>query len=136
MKYSLIILMFILIPMQALVSTIPLTLSPLIIGTILLKKSSVLIVATICGYILDALSFRPVGLSSVFFLIILSIIMLYQRKFEINKIPFVATVSFVASILYLIIFQYQSVFFSACITTGFSAILWVIFTTSSKKTAK
>lgn len=89
-------------------TTIPLVLAVFLILGILVKEQ-VFVFAFFAGIILDVLTIKSVGSSSLFFLIFLSFVMLYQKKYEINSYPFVLVSSFFGAYVYLLIFGRGSV---------------------------
>lgn len=103
--------------------SLPLVVGLLIMLTALFQKSWIWIVAFVCGIVLDLLTFHPVGASSVFFSVMLGLIFLYQRKFEIQSPFFVGTSVFIFSLFYGAFFIQRFSFFSAIITAlGVSVI--------------
>ncbi|HKC14432.1 MAG TPA: hypothetical protein VKC89_00490 [Patescibacteria group bacterium] len=59
--------------------------------------------AFISGILLDSFFLRNLGQTSIFFLIFLFAVMLYERKFEIASLSFVLISSFVGSFIYFLI---------------------------------
>jgi cell shape-determining protein MreD len=80
------------------------------------KKRSVMVFLFACifGLLLDSMSVRAIGLSSIFFLTFLFVIMLYEKKFEIDTYPFVLFASSLGSMVYTLAFftrvDIQSIF--------------------------
>lgn len=107
--------------------SLPCVLLILILLTILIKELWLFPVAFGMGLLLDIMLFHTVGISSIFFVIILGIIFLYDRKFEVQSIPFVIVFSFVAALCFGFIFQTGNGFLSALISSLFSGgIFWTI----------
>lgn len=84
-------------------STIPFVLALLVFLSILEDRKKVLSLAFTGGLLLDALLFRPFGLSSVFLLIFSFLIISYQTKFEADTPIFVGVFTFGGSYLYLLL---------------------------------
>lgn len=101
----------------------PITLCLLLIFFIHAKGNGVFFFAFIAGVVLDILHVDPVGLRSIFFLLFLLIIFLYERKFEVNTLPFVFGASVIGSFLYFLLFSYR-VFFLLPFASG---ILGIVF---------
>ena len=64
--------------------TIPLSLILLLNFAIATKKTSVFLAGFICGLILDILLLNPLGQTSIFFVVFLALVFLYERKFDIQ----------------------------------------------------
>lgn len=74
------------------------------------KEPWVFPIAFVAGLLLDTLTLGVVGLRSLFFILLLFVVLLYERKFEVQTIPFVFFSSFLGSLLYLYLFGYDLVF--------------------------
>lgn len=90
---------------------IPLTLIVLLVMAIYLKKEWVLFVALLAGIFLDSVSFRPLGVSSIYFCCCLLLIFLYEKKFEIQTVAFVAGATAIATLGYLLLFGFGNIIF-------------------------
>lgn len=86
--------------LQSSVSSTPVVLAWLISSAIVYKTRSVYLLAILGGELLDVLSFRVAGLSSTFFLSILIVVFLYERKFEIQTPQFVFIATVVSTFFY------------------------------------
>lgn len=106
------------------ITTLPFVLVVLLLLTILFKKSWIFVLAFFAGLFLDILLMRLLGESSVFFLIFIFIIFLYDRKFEIQSVPFVFLSSFLGVLLYLLIFDNNYVFGQALVSSVVSVLLF------------
>lgn len=104
-------------------TTLPLTLVVLVLILVLSKGFLAYLVAFIAGLVVDLLMLRHLGTTSLFFIIFLFILSLYQRKFEIKTVPFVFLSSFLGSIFYLRLFGYDNILLQSLI----SAFLAVLF---------
>jgi len=90
--------------------------------------------AVIGGVFLDILSFKTVGLSSLFFMLMLGVVFLYQRKYEIQSPQFIVIFSFVSVFVYQIIFKNQYIFWGAFLTSILSVAIFglmIIFNTKN-----
>jgi hypothetical protein len=61
-------------------------------------------IALLLGIFVDALSFRQIGTTSIFFLGFLLLIFLYEQKFELRTPAFVILMSFLGSFFYCLFF--------------------------------
>jgi len=87
------------------ITSLPLVLVALIITATKLRNTDIFLIAFIAGVILDVLLVRPIGQTSVYFLIILFLIFLYERKYEVASSLFVIIATFFSSVVYFIFFQ-------------------------------
>ncbi len=123
MKYILLIFFLLSLFLESSVTTIPFVFIVLLSFFVLERKEWVLFLALITGFFLDAITFRPLGLSGLFFSVFLFIVFIYERKFEIATVPFVLTASFIGSLFYLWIFYSKGI---VVLESVFSAILGVL----------
>lgn len=76
---------------------------PLTLVLLVLRRS--IILAFFSGLLLDVLQVRPLGVTSLFFLVILAAITLYKKKLSIENPVFVSLVVFVSSFVYSLTFN-------------------------------
>jgi hypothetical protein len=93
------------------ITTLPLTLMLLIIFYCFYRDDVIFLYACISGIFLDMMLVRHIGASSIFFLVILFLIFLYQKKFEIASYYFVFFALFIGTIGYLFFFSLTDNFF-------------------------
>lgn len=86
------------------ITTLPLVLLVLLIFTVVFRQSFVFGVAFLSGLLLDVLLMRPVGQTSVVFVLFVLFVRLYERKFEIETVPFMVFASALGSLIYGIVF--------------------------------
>ena len=91
--------------LESSVVSLPLVLLVLISFTVIYRNYPVFILAFIFGIILDVLTFKTVGMSSLFFTIVIFLILIYEKKFEIKTNYFIILASFLASFFFLLIFK-------------------------------
>lgn len=125
-KYVLFLLLLFAILIEVSKTTIPLVLDIIIILYILERKSWVFAVAVITGLFLDIALVRSLGQSSIFFLGLLFIITLYERKFEITSQFFVLFSSFFASLFFLAVFGYGYILQQALVSSFLSFLLFKV----------
>lgn len=129
-------LLIILIFLEGTVITLPLTLVCLLCLTIYKRGVVVFPIAFFAGLLLDLLRAHAVGYSSLFFVTFVFLILLYQRKYEINSYPFVAAASFFGGLGYLGIFRGGNVVTQAFINSIVAIILLLILRLSQKSKIK
>lgn len=87
------------------------------------RTSWVFAVAFIAGILLDAFYLRTLGQTSIFFLLFLFAVMLYEKKFEIENLSFVVVVSFIGSFIYFSFFANTFVIQKALFTSLIAFLL-------------
>ncbi len=125
--------MFLLIPLLILaillegtVTTIPLILVCLLLLTILRRGAFVFLTAFFAGLVWDVLTLHRVGGASIFLLVFVFLILLYQRKYEINSYPFVFASSFLGGLLFLTIFGNSGAISEALVGSMIAGVLFTV----------
>lgn len=116
MKYLPFLLLIIVFFLESAIFSWPLVLGMLILLTSLYRAQWVMAVAFVSGILLDILTFHIIGSSSLFFVGVLALVFLYQRKFQIESPFFVGISVFVFSLLYSAVFIHRYSFLSAVLT--------------------
>lgn len=119
--------------LEGVLTSIPILLCLLTVISIHEKSNKIFVLAFVSGVLLDVLRVDPVGLRSIFYTIFLFLIFLYERKFEIDSLPFVFFSSVIGSAAYLFIFHHNMVFLSLLFSGGFSVILFFVARIFQKK---
>lgn len=115
--------LFLLVLLESSWTFFPLTIIFLIALFASTKEEAVLIAAFLFGLLLDILTLRAWGISSLFFLIVLLLLFLYEKKFETSSALFIGIYSMLVVLVYFVIFTGQFLpiesFFAAVFATGF-----------------
>ncbi len=106
------------------ITTIPFSIGALVVGTVLFKKSWIFFWALGLGLFLDLILIRPLGYTSLVFTIFVFLILLYERKFETQTLTFVFISTFLGSLVYLQIFEYNSVLLQSLANAVISIFLF------------
>jgi cell shape-determining protein MreD len=109
------------------VTSIPVILATVLAYAVVRKSYYIFLVAFIAGIIFDLLVLRQIGQTSLFLTCLLTVIFLYQRKFEINSIYFVVFVSSISAYIYTKIFVIQNSIIHSLATIVISSVLFVLF---------
>ena len=133
--FPIFILFFLLIIISSL-TTIPLSIAVLSVITVLFEKSWVFFAAFLLGLFLDLFGLRPLAQTSLFFVLFVFIIWLYERKFETQTLTFVFFSSFLGSLIYLIVFRYNNILFQAFVSALFAVLVFHLIQNSKIKTQK
>jgi len=136
MTYFLFFFFIISIFLEGTVTNLPLVLICLVILTIATRNLFLFILAFVAGIFLDTFALRPIGLTSIFLLLCVFLMLLYQRKYEINSYPFVLLASFVGSLVYLLIFGYANAFVLALGSVIVALLLFMSFRIANLKLQK
>ena len=123
MIYIFLILTFLTMFISA-ITTIPFSVGLLVATTVIFKKSWVFFLAFGLGLFLDLITVRVLGYSSLMFTIFVFILFLYERKFETRNTIFVFIASFLGSLIYLRVFNYQQIFLQSLINSLFAIIFF------------
>lgn len=91
--------------------SLPLSLIVLLIFTIFWQDEVVFLFAISSGFIVDALLFRSLGSTGIFYVLFLGLVLLYRQKFEIQTFPFALVFSLVGCLGYLLFFGSTNLFF-------------------------
>ncbi len=110
----------ILLFLQTTIFSLPLVLGGLLFFCVLYKEQWIFPVGFGMGILLDMLTFHPIGLTSIFFTILLGIVFLYERKFEIQSLTFITFVTFLASLVYGLLFHEPQIFLEAVMLAVFA----------------
>lgn len=121
--------------LEGTMTTLPLVFLCLLLVTIFMRNLFLFILAFLAGIFLDAFVLRPIGEASIFLLFIVFLILLYQRKYEINSYPFVMIASFFGSLVFLLLFGYGHAIEQAIISAIIAVFLFIIFRLNIKQVA-
>lgn len=127
MKFLSVIMLSFALLFETTLTTIPLVLVSLICLTVIYRENLLFLFAFFFGFLLDLILFKTIGLSSLFFIIFLFLVLLYQRKFEIKTISFVLISTFLGSFLYLFIFSYHDSIILQSVTSAIIGLIIFIF---------
>lgn len=133
MQYLLYLLLSIAILLEGSITSLPLVLSILLVLAVNLRKQDVFVVAFLAGFLLDVLLVRPVGVTSIFFLCILLLVFLYEKKYEIKSLFFVILFTGLSSAVYLMIFHSPDFFLQVVISTLIAGGLFSLLRALSQK---
>ena len=112
-KVRVAILVFASVILQGLVTTVPISIAVVLPAYVLRRDGFVLALSFLLGVALDVLTLGTIGATSLFFLGLCFLVTLYERKFEIASLLFVAIASFVGSIAYTLMFGHDSLLMAA-----------------------
>jgi len=123
-------IIFISLWLESTTTSLPLFLLAVLVMLVLYPvkhNNLVFVLAFLGGLVLDASAVRYLGGASLFLTCWLFLILLYERKYEIDTIPFVLVSSFFGTFLYLWFFGYGDIFIQSIVGSFFSGVLFIIF---------
>lgn len=119
--------------LQASVTTLPLVILFFLNAAVLTKKTWIFPIAFLTGLVLDVLLLNPIGKTSIFLVTFLFIILLYDKKFDIQTFPFVFLASFIGSLIYFIVIGHtSSIFIQAIISAVISTLSFFLLVLFNK----
>lgn len=127
MKYLIACIIFALLLFMQIQYNIPLLVSGIIFFAVLFQEYGIFLLTFCFGVLLDVFSFAPLGASSLFFTVMLFLLFLYGRKYEVASMPFVVVFSFLANVLYGMLFSAPWPFVSAIFVTALLALCFFCF---------
>ncbi len=133
MQKILIGLVIIALILEGSLTSLPLVLLTLLLFRIASKSNNGFLVAFLSGIILDVFLVRPIGQTSVLFLIVLFLIGMYEKKFEVNSLPFIMIAAFITSFVYLIIFPVPASFIQIITMTFLAGFFYIVLRLKKSK---
>ncbi len=126
------VLLVVVILLEGTLTTAPLVINFLIILYVITRRNFVFGLALTLGIFLDLIAVRTIGISSLLFLFFIFLIILYERKFEIQTMQFIFLCSFIATSI-MFIFNYHYLFvFQAFLIAILTTFIFKIFHSYSK----
>lgn len=110
--------------LESSVTSIPLLFNILLVWFILSKDQSIFFLAFVTGIVLDILLVQKVGISSLYSIVAIFIVVLYEKKFEIQTPAFVFLSSFLGSFGYLILINQQFIIQQAILSALLSTVVF------------
>lgn len=81
----------------------PFVLLILFFAYLFLKSGWIFFAGVLCGIVLDIMTLQSIGGRSLFFLLFLFLITLYENKYEVKTVPFIIAATFLGSSVYSLI---------------------------------
>jgi len=122
--------------LESSVTTLPLVFLTVLCLAVLTSKEWIFVIAFIAGVLLDALFFRALGQSSLYFILYIFLVFLYERKFEISTKYFIFIASFLGSFGFLIIFSYNNLILQSLMSSIIGVLIFSILSRFHKNVEK
>jgi rod shape-determining protein MreD len=127
---------FIAILLEASIITVPLVLLIILFASVVNPKNEMFTIAFFSGLILDIFGFGTIGFSSLYFTLMVLIIFLYRKKYEIESINFIAIFSFIASFIYLLIQGSSNIFFQSILASIIISSSYMYYKSVNKNSSR
>lgn len=121
---------------EATITTLPFTLMVLFFVSVTTRRSEVFLLSLVSGVILDMLAFRMIGISAIYFVSFIFLVILYQKKFELESLPFVGVFSLIGSLGYLFLIGAKGMILQSVLISFIVVISFSVFQISNKKFVK
>ncbi len=135
-KFFLAICFFLAVMLETTVIQLPFVLLLLLVTTIFYRTEWIFIVGLILGIIIDGLTFRHLGETSLFYIIFLLFVFLYEQKFELKTVAFAALMSFVGSFFFFLVFGSQVFILQLIAATIIGSLFFLAFSRIKTPVAK
>ena len=122
--------------LESTLTTLPLTLIIILFSAVVIRKNEIFLLAFLAGLFLDFLTLETLGLSSLYFVSMVYVVFLYQKKFEIETLYFVITFSFLGVFGYLFIERASYVLLQSLAVTVLVFFSYISFKKFNKKIPK
>ena len=120
--FAFLIISFLFLIILSGITSLPLSVAFVSSVSVIYKNPMLFFIVFLLGLFLDLLNLRYLGQTSLFLVILVLLIWLYEKKFETKTVTFVLISTFVGSILYLKIFE-SSIMFLTSLANSFFAFL-------------
>ena len=124
MRLLILILLISFLILESSVTTTPLIIPVIVVATVMLRDYIAFLLAFIFGFLLDILTFKTVGLSSLLLTILVFLILMYERKFEIETPRFIIFSTFLSSFIFIILFQRGNLIIQPLVSVLIGLILY------------
>ncbi len=112
--------------LESTITVLPLMIIFLSVAVVLYKDTWVFALAFVAGIILDSTAVRPLGSTSIFLICWIFLILLYERKYQIDSYLFIIASSFIGSWAFLTIFGYDNNLTLSGISASLALLLYAI----------
>ncbi len=111
---------------EAVFFKVPFVLIVLLLTLVYIQKPWIILLSIPAGMLLDSLTFRLLGESSLFFAIMMGLFFGYGKKFEIQSLGFVVFASCITSLAYLLIFGSEHIVIQTLFSVGFTVVFFIL----------
>lgn len=124
--------LFLIMLLQSSLTTMPFIVGIFVLLAVFFQKEWVALAAFLAGIIFDIMSLRPIGSVSIFLTILVSLLYIYQNKFEIQNSRFIFVVIFVACFIFLKTMNFNAVLLQSFLVSLLFSGIFYFFHDSSR----
>ena len=124
--FAFLIISFLFLIILSGITSLPLSVAFVSSVSVIYKNPMLFFIVFLLGLFLDLLNLRYLGQTSLFLVILVLLIWLYEKKFETKTVTFVLISSFFGSLIYLKIFEGNFMFLTALVNSMFAFLLFKI----------
>lgn len=118
---------------EATTTTLPLLLILLLIFSVTTRSLWIFLWAIVFGFLFDLMTVGSFAKTSIFLVFFLTIVMLYERKFEAKTVPFIFFAAFFGSFCFLLFYGYGYAFSEALASSLIAVLLFLPISRLQKK---
>ena len=122
--------------LQVAISSTPIFIPIILVYFIFSKNPISFAIAFLTGIFIDSFLLNPIGISSLYFCLLLFVVSLYSKKFEIQTPLFILLSTFLGSAIYVVILSGSLPFIKAFICTFIALIFYYLISWSKNKSKK
>lgn len=109
--------------------SIPFFIASVVLTAVLFRSQAMIVSVFLLGVLYDVITFSHLGKTSMFCLLLVFLISLYERKFETKTVPFVFFMSIVAVSSYLLIFGSYSFLVQLLLSVLYATGVFIVLDT-------
>ncbi|MEK9178458.1 MAG: hypothetical protein AAB801_01610 [Patescibacteria group bacterium] len=128
-----VIILALTILLEASLTTIPLTLVLLLIYAVYKNDLNVLFLGFFSGLFLDILRLETVGITSLYFVIFLSLVLMYKRKFETESVYYLLFFCFLGVLLFSFLNGLGNPIAQAILSTALALLIYKTFVPAKER---
>jgi rod shape-determining protein MreD len=115
---------------------LPLVLLVILSSAVIFRSDFIFFLAFLCGFLIDALLFRTLGVTSLFFLLFVFVIFLYEKRFELRSIQFIFVFSFFGAAVYLLVFGFTNLLLQLLGSTIAGVLIFLLVSLFDRRVKK
>lgn len=120
------LLLIVAVLLEGTLTSIPITLGCLICLAVMRRDTSIFLPAFLAGLFIDMFHVHQIGITSIFYISFLFLILLYKKKYEIYSSPFILMASFFGAFLMQLFFGAEMILIKSLLTAVFSVLLFAV----------
>src|SRR5579859_6429814 len=120
--------------LEGTITTVPCVWIILLAWAIMQRNELIFFLGFFAGIILDTFTFHPVGESSMLFTFFLFLVLLYERKYETDSLPFMLIASFIGGLVFMWVMGNANLLSEAILSMFLGGFIFII--TNSRKNSQ